>query len=114
MAILAYREYSFNVRGIKHPNLVICVTGHAAALKACDYFQIEVRKVKVNEEYGMDVTDMKRQMDSNTICVYTSYPNYPYGTVDDIETITQICRKKNVPIHLDMCLGGFIVPFLSN
>ena len=61
----------------------------------------------------MDVKDMKSKMDSNTVCVYTSYPNYPYGTVDDMEAIASICKKKDVPVHIDMCLGGFLVPFLK-
>ena len=56
---------------------------------------------------------MKSKMDSNTVCVYTSYPNYPYGTVDDMEAIASICKKKDVPVHIDMCLGGFLVPFLK-
>lgn len=45
MAILAYREYGYKVKGIKNPNLVIGETGHAAALKAADLFGIEIRKV---------------------------------------------------------------------
>lgn len=57
---------------------------------------------------------MKRNIDDNTIAVYTSYPNYPYGTVDPIHNIAKICKNKNVPVHLDMCLGGFLVPFLKN
>lgn len=57
---------------------------------------------------------MKSCIDSNTICVYTSYPNYPYGTVDPIDKIAQYCMKRNLPVHVDMCLGGFIVPFLKN
>ena len=40
MAILAYREYGYNIKGIRNTNLVICSTGHAAALKACDLFGI--------------------------------------------------------------------------
>ena len=56
---------------------------------------------------------MKNLIDANTICVYTSYPNYPYGTVDDIEAISTYCLKRDVPVHIDMCLGGFIVPFLK-
>ena len=40
MAILAFREYGYKHKGIKNPNLVICETGHAAALKACDMFKI--------------------------------------------------------------------------
>ena len=113
MAILAYREYGYNIRGIKNPNLLICVTGHAAALKACDYFKIEARLVKMDKGCKMDVGDMKSKMDSNTIAVYTSFPNYPYGTTDPIDVIGKICSKRNVPVHVDMCLGGFLVPFLK-
>ena len=56
---------------------------------------------------------MKRNMDSNTICVYASYPNYPYGTVDPVHDIASYCRGKGVPVHVDMCLGGYLVPFLK-
>lgn len=45
MAILACREYGFKYRGVTNPNLVICSTGHAAALKACSLFGIEIRIV---------------------------------------------------------------------
>lgn len=61
----------------------------------------------------MSVSDMKGKLDENTICVYTSYPNYPYGTVDPIGDIAYICRKRNIPVHVDMCLGGYLVPFLK-
>lgn len=61
----------------------------------------------------MDVCDTKWKIDSNTVCVYTSFPNYPYGTVDPIEKIARICKKRGVPLHIDMCLGGYIVPFLK-
>lgn len=56
---------------------------------------------------------MKSKLDENTVCVYTSYPNYPYGTVDPIEEIAYICKKKGIPVHIDMCLGGYLVPFLK-
>lgn len=40
MAILAYREYGIKHKGVLKPNLVICTTGHAAAIKAADLFGI--------------------------------------------------------------------------
>lgn len=49
MAILAYREYGFKERNVKCPNIVICTTGHAAALKAADIFGLEVRLVKTDK-----------------------------------------------------------------
>ena len=45
--------------------------------------------------------------------MYTSYPNYPYGTCDPIHKIAPYCKKKNIPVHVDMCLGGFIAPFIE-
>lgn len=113
MAILAYREHGYKYRGIVNPNIIVSDNGHAAALKAADIFGIDVRIVKSDKNEKMSISAMKRQLDSNTICVYTSYPNFPYGTVDPIDDIAYICKKKKVPVHVDMCLGGFLVPFLK-
>lgn len=49
MAILAYRQYGIKHRGVKCPNIVICSTGHAAALKAAHMFGLEVRTVKTDK-----------------------------------------------------------------
>ncbi len=73
-----------------------------------------MRVVQPDKNYQMPLGKMKSQIDHNTVCVYTSYPNYPYGTVDPVEAIALYCRKRNVPVHLDMCLGGFLVPFLKD
>ena len=51
MAIYAYREYAIKERGVRKPNVVICTTGHPAAIKACHYLDIEVRMVPVNKKY---------------------------------------------------------------
>lgn len=48
-------------------------------------FQIDVKKVRTDGDYKMSISAMKRAIDRNTICVYASYPNYPYGTIDPIE-----------------------------
>jgi sphinganine-1-phosphate aldolase len=114
MAILAYREYKMRVEGVVKPNLVICSTGHVAAIKGCHYMDIEVRVIPIDKEFKMDIGSMKNQIDDQTIAVYASYPNYPYGTCDPIETIAAICHKKGVPVHLDMCLGGFVSPFIED
>ena len=113
MAIYAYREYMMKERGVIRPNLVICETGHAAAIKACHFFDIEVKMVPFDKNYQMHIRKMKNAIDENTICVYASYPNYPIGTCDQIDIIGSYCQKKGIPVHVDMCLGGFVVPFLE-
>ena len=55
LSILAYREYKYKHEGVRNPNLVVCKTGHIAALKACDYFGVDVRVVGYDKNYKMDV-----------------------------------------------------------
>lgn len=42
-----------------------------------------------------------------------SAPNFPYGTMDDIESISELGVKYNVPVHVDSCLGGFLTIFMN-
>lgn len=63
MAILAYRQYKMKNHGVTKPNLVICETGHVAALKACDYLNIEPRIVSFNKNFEMKISEMKRNID---------------------------------------------------
>ena len=72
-----------------------------------------MRMIPYDQNYQMNISKMKSAIDENTICVYASYPNYPYGTADQIEVIGPYCNKRKVPVHLDMCLGGFVTPFLE-
>lgn len=51
------------VEGVVKPNLVICETGHVAAIKACDYLNIEPRIISFNKNYEMNISEMKRNID---------------------------------------------------
>ena len=42
-----------------------------------------------------------------------SAPNYPHGIIDDISALSKIALKRRVPLHVDACLGSFLVPFLE-
>lgn len=45
--------------------------------------------------------------------IYCSLPSFPYGTNDDVELFATIANKYNVGLHVDCCLGGFIVNFID-
>ena len=40
--------------------------------------------------------------------------NFPDGNQDDIEALARLAKKNNVGLHVDCCLGSFIVPFLEH
>lgn len=33
--------------------------------------------------------------------------------MDDIQAIAKLGLKYNIPVHVDACLGGFLIPFMK-
>lgn len=111
-AILAYREYARSQRGITTPNIVKPETAHPAFDKAGHLFGVEVRRVPVDPTTTtVDPATVANAMDANTVCVVGSACNYGYGTVDPIEELGRLALDRGVGLHVDACLGGFILPF---
>ncbi len=42
-----------------------------------------------------------------------SAPNFPHGIIDDISSLSRLALRKQIPLHVDCCLGSFLVPFLD-
>jgi glutamate/tyrosine decarboxylase-like PLP-dependent enzyme len=111
-AVLAYREHAAAVRGITRPNLVKPETAHAAFDKACHLLGIEARTVPTDARTTLaDVESMAASIDENTIVIVGSACNYGYGTVDPIGDLGRLAADRGTALHVDACLGGFILPF---
>jgi len=111
-AVLAYREHARENRGIRQPNLVKPETAHAAFDKACHLFGIEPRTVPVDPETTqVDVDALASRIDENTIAIVGSACNYGYGTIDPIDELGRLATTHGIGLHVDACLGGFILPF---
>ncbi len=116
-AILAYREHAAKARGIsatagKLPNLVKPETAHPAFDKACHLFGIENRTVPVDPETTLvDPATVAAAIDEQTIAIVGSAGNYPYGTIDPIAQLGELAQNNGIGLHVDGCLGGFILPF---
>ncbi len=111
-AVLAYREQAKNERGITNPNFVKPETGHVAFDKSCHLVGVDIRRVPVNSRTGkVDPADMDAAIDDNTIAIMGSACNYGYGTIDPIEELGRIAIDRGVGLHVDGCLGGFILPW---
>jgi glutamate/tyrosine decarboxylase-like PLP-dependent enzyme len=111
-AVLAYREHAAQTRGIDRPNFVKPETAHAAFDKACHLLGVEVRTVPVDPESTLvDPAAVAAQVDGSTIAIMGSACNYGYGTIDPIAELGQVALEHGVGMHVDGCLGGFILPF---
>lgn len=111
-ALLAYRDHARAERGITDPNIVKPETSHPAFDKGCHLFGIEVRNVAVDPETTTVRPEvMADQIDENTIAIVGSACNYGYGTIDPIPALSELALERGVGLHVDGCLGGFILPF---
>ncbi|XP_053964605.1 sphingosine-1-phosphate lyase [Anastrepha ludens] len=110
MACKAYRDYARETRNVQRPNMIVPKTVHAAFDKAAQYFNIHIKYVDVDPKtFEVDVKAVKRAINSNTILLVGSAPNFPYGTMDDVEAIAALGVKYNIPVHVDACLGSFVI-----
>jgi len=114
MAVKSYRDRARTEKGIFQPNIVVPVSAHAAFDKACHYFKIQIVHVDVCPSTGaVDLKMMKRAINRNTIMVLASAPSFPHGIIDPIPEIAEIAKSWGIGMHVDCCLGGFLLPFMA-
>lgn len=89
-------------------------TAHTAFRKACEYFQIKMQLVPCPApSYQVDTRRVARLVNANTVLIVGSAPNFPHGIIDDIQALSKIAVRRKIPLHVDCCLGSFLVPFLA-
>jgi sphinganine-1-phosphate aldolase len=59
----------------------------------------------------VDPAVVAKAVDDNTIAIVGSACNYGYGTIDPIADLGRVALDHGVGLHVDGCLGGFLLPF---
>jgi sphinganine-1-phosphate aldolase len=114
MAVLAARQKAYHERGVREPEMILPETAHTAFRKAGEYFKIKIHLVPCpHPSYRVSTSQVARLINSNTILLVGSAPNFPHGIVDDIPALSRLAVARKLPLHVDCCLGSFIIPFLS-
>ncbi|KAK3371677.1 pyridoxal phosphate-dependent transferase [Lasiosphaeria ovina] len=113
-ACLSARQKAYAERGITEPEMILPETAHTAFRKAGEYFKIKTHMVACPAPtYQVDVRRVSRLINSNTILLVGSAPNFPHGIMDDISALSKLALKRRLPLHVDCCLGSFLMPFLE-
>ncbi|XP_040566566.1 sphingosine-1-phosphate lyase [Lepeophtheirus salmonis] len=112
LAVKAYRDYGRNVLGIDKPVIVVPQTAHAAFDKAAEILDIHIRHVKVDPiTKRVNMRAMKSAICSRTVLLVGSAPQFPHGSMDPIPDIAALGIRYGIPVHVDACLGGFLICF---
>lgn len=93
---------------------IIPDTAHAAFMKACFYFGIKLHRVPCPApEYKVDIAAVRRLINPNTVLLVGSAPNFPHGIVDEIPALSRLATTYKIPLHVDCCLGSFVIASLK-
>ncbi|KAJ9709890.1 hypothetical protein PVL29_001394 [Vitis rotundifolia] len=111
LAVKSSRDYMKAKRGITRPEMIIPESAHSAYDKAAQYFNIKLLRVPVNKEFQADVKGIRRCINKNTILIVGSAPGFPHGIIDPIEELGELASSFGICFHVDLCLGGFVLPF---
>lgn len=113
-AVAAYRDRARRERPwVLRPELIVPTTIHPAFDKAAHYFGVKLVKVPIGDDLRADVPAMAKKISRRTIGLVASAPQYPHGVVDPIAELGELAQKHKLPLHVDACVGGFVLPWIE-
>lgn len=113
LAAKTYRDLARATRGVRRARMVLPVSAHVAWFKAAEYFDIEPVLLPLDARLRADASKLEALVDRDTVMILGSAPEYPHGTIDPIEAMGEIAARRGVPLHVDACVGGMILPFMA-
>ncbi|WP_128894976.1 pyridoxal phosphate-dependent decarboxylase family protein [Longirhabdus pacifica] len=114
LAVKTYRDYAKKHKPwIKKPEMIVPESIHVAFEKASSYFGVKLVRIPLDDDYKVKIDMVKRKINRNTIGIIASAPSYPHGMIDPIEALGEIAHSHRLPLHVDACLGGFLLPFVE-
>ena len=110
LAVKAARDRARS-RGVDRPTLVHPVTAHAAFQKAAQYLDLQLVPVRVDPAtQAADPAAVAAAVTDRTALVVGSAVTYAHGVIDPIPALAEIARARDVWLHVDACMGGWMLP----
>lgn len=103
-----------NIKAKKDSNIVIPKTAHFSFEKICDILRVEVRRANVDESYKVDVAEVERLIDDNTVAIVGIAGTTELGQIDPIVELSKLTEEKGIPLHIDAAFGGLVIPFMDD
>ena len=114
MAMKAYRDRAKKKKPwLLNPEVILPTTAHVAFDKAAHYFGLKLRRAPIDSKGQVDVRKVAKLINRKTVLLVGSAPQYPHGTVDPIHELGQLAQRHKIPLHVDACFGGFMLPWLE-
>ena len=111
-----YRNWGRENRG-HAPGESVIIAGksiHASLMKAAEDYDITLVLIDTDDTGKIDSKKLEaavKKYGNRVVALFGSAPSYPKGKVDDIMGMAQLAEKNGFGMHVDCCLGGFIINF---
>lgn len=115
LALTAAREQAREQFGeYIQAEVILPETAHPAFIKGCQYLSLKAVVVPVNRDGIADPEAMEAAITPHTILLAASAPCFPYGVLDPVKELGKIALRHKLLLHVDACMGGFMLPFLED
>jgi glutamate/tyrosine decarboxylase-like PLP-dependent enzyme len=111
--MFVHREWGWAEKGIQQAEVIIASTAHPAFSKAAHYLGMKVIETPVTSGFEADPGAMRQQITPNTVALVGTAGTYPHGVVDPIAELSDLAVEHQIGLHVDGCLGGFILPWIE-
>jgi glutamate/tyrosine decarboxylase-like PLP-dependent enzyme len=99
---------------LREPQMVLPETAHASFQKAGHYLGVEPVIVPVDPvSFRADVAAVREAISDRTVLLVGSAVSYAHGVVDPIRELGRLALEKDLLLHVDACMGGFLLPFFA-
>lgn len=96
MAIYGVVKY----KNINNPHIITSMIEHKCVIEAA-FSCAQVTLIKPSTKGIINIEDIRKAIQDNTILVSIGYVNGEIGTIQDIDSIGQMCQEHNILFHTD-------------
>ena len=113
LAVKAARDWARAKRpGLAEPEMVLPETAHAAFQKAAHYLGVRPVLARVDPtSFRADPDAVRAAITPRTILLVGSAVSYAHGVVDPIRELGALAQEHGLLLHVDACIGGFLLPY---
>lgn len=113
LAVKAARDHARATRPqVTRPQMVLPHTAHASFQKAGHYLGVECVLVPVDAAtFKADPAALRAAVTADTILLVGSACSYAHGVIDPIAELGALALETGLWLHVDACIGGFVLPY---
>lgn len=99
---------------ITRPELLLPETAHASFQKAAHYLGLTPVIVPVDPDtFRADPAAMAEAVTDDTVMMVGSAVSYAHGVVDPIGGLGELALERDLWLHVDGCMGGFMLEYFE-